>query len=115
MGIMDRIETSGVDALHSVDPVAGMDIAAIKGRTKGKLALIGNLDCTLIHLSTPERCYDETLRILRDVRAQEDSGHIFSSCNTIFLGMPKENYDAVIEARLAYDRELQALSDIPEI
>jgi len=107
MGIFDRIEKSGVDAMHCIDPIAGMDIAALKARTKGKLTLIGNIDCSLIHRGTPQQCYEKTAEILRAVRAQEDSGHIFSSCNTIFLGMPKENYDAVIAARLDFDRELE--------
>ena len=110
-GIFDRILESGVNALHCIDPLADMDIAALKRRSKGKLTLIGNIDCSIIHMGTPEQCYEKTTEILTAVRAEEASGHIFSSCNTIFLGMPKENYDAVIAARLDFNKKLQAEAD----
>ncbi|WP_195282932.1 uroporphyrinogen decarboxylase family protein [Harryflintia acetispora] len=107
-GIFDRILESGVGGLHCIDPLANMDIAQLKLRSRGKLTLIGNIDCSIIHMGTPQQCYEKATEILTAVRESEPSGHVFSSCNTIFLGMPKENYDAVIAARLDFNKKLRA-------
>jgi uroporphyrinogen decarboxylase len=104
--LMDRIIDSGVHALHSIDPTAGMNIVELMGRVCGKMTLIGNLDCSIIHMGIPEDCYAETTKILESCFRSCRGGHIFSACNTIFHGIPKENYDAVINARLDFDRKI---------
>lgn len=104
--IMDRILGSGVDAIHSIDPTAGMEIIETMKRVCGRLTLIGNLDCSIIHLGTPEDIYVETIKILEGCFESCIGGHIFSACNTIFTGIPKENYDAVVSARLDFDSRI---------
>ena len=43
--LVDMIVDSGIDCLDPIDPVAGMDIAAVKAKYGGRVALKGNVDC----------------------------------------------------------------------
>ncbi|MDQ1258061.1 MAG: Uroporphyrinogen deCOase protein, partial [Candidatus Hydrogenedentes bacterium] len=46
MPILDQLIGLGADCLQSIDPMAGVDIAEVKRRTHGKLALMGNVQCS---------------------------------------------------------------------
>jgi uroporphyrinogen decarboxylase len=48
MPVLDQILDAQPHLLHSIDPMAGMDIAEVKGRTRGRLALMGNVQCSLL-------------------------------------------------------------------
>ncbi|MBL4701012.1 MAG: hypothetical protein JKX85_07125, partial [Phycisphaeraceae bacterium] len=48
MGVLDQILACEPHAIQSLDPMAGMDIAEIKQRTYGKMALMGNVQCDLM-------------------------------------------------------------------
>lgn len=108
MPLMNGILDSGIDGLHCIDPFAGMDVARLLDQTEGRLTLIGNMSGLVIHTGTPEENYKEATRILEQAVATGKEGYIFSSCNTIIEEMPKENYDAVIQARLDFNKRMQA-------
>ncbi len=43
MPILDSLVSLGAELLQSIDPMAGVDIAEVKKRTYGKIALMGNV------------------------------------------------------------------------
>jgi uroporphyrinogen decarboxylase len=92
--VLDRIMDLGLDALQSIDPIAGMDLGEIKERTRGRLALMGNVDCGALHAGPPERV-EATAREALDLGAP-GGGYVYSSSNTIFQGVPLEHYEIML-------------------
>lgn len=102
MVIMDRILETGVNALQCIDPIAGMDIVSLGKKLKNKLAMIGNIDCSLLQNGTPEEVDAAVKNVV--LNCKENSGFVLSGCNAIFHGIPVENYMAMVEAREKYGR-----------
>jgi len=99
--ILDMILDCEVDAINPLEPVAGMDICAIKQRYGQKVCLIGNIDCgeLLSHGEQPEVANKvrETISI-----AGVNGGYILSSSNTIHSSVKPENYRVMIETAHKY-------------
>lgn len=95
--ILDMIVSTGVDGLNPLEPVAGMDIAAVKKRYGKHVCLIGNIDCTqLLPHGTPEEVRRVVKKCIED--AAYDGGFMLSSSNSIHAAVAPENYLAMIEA-----------------
>jgi uroporphyrinogen decarboxylase len=90
MPILDQILSCEPHALQSLDPMAGMDIAEVKRRTYGRMALMGNVQCNLLQDGPDEAIRRSALYCLE--HGTPGGGYIFSSSNTIFPGMPLANY-----------------------
>ncbi len=103
--VLDDYLSLGAALLHSIDPMAGMDIAEVKRRTHGKLALMGNVQCDLLHNGSPEEIRESVLYCLEN--AAPGGGLIFSNSNTIFPGMPLKNYDLMLEVFHEYCEKQQ--------
>ncbi|MEN6404193.1 MAG: uroporphyrinogen decarboxylase family protein, partial [Armatimonadia bacterium] len=82
-------------ALHSIDPMAGMDIAEVKRRTYGKLGLMGNVQCNLLQDGPLEAIRRSALYCLR--HGSPGGGYVFSTSNTVFPGMPLAHYEYMLE------------------
>lgn len=95
MAILDEWIDLGAACYQSVDPMAGMDIAEVKRRCDGKLALMGNVQCSLLQ-DGPEEAIRESARYCLD-NAAPGGGYVFGSSNTIFPGMPLENYETMLD------------------
>ena len=95
MPILDQLVGLGADCLQSIDPMAGVDIAEVKRRTCGKLALMGNVQCSLLQDGPREAIRASALYCLE--HASPGGGYIFSTSNTIFPGMPLENYEYMLD------------------
>jgi len=97
MDVMDDLIDSGIDCLDPIDPLAGMDIRAIKEKYGSKVCLKGNVDCvsTLVDKS-PEEVIAETKQCILD--ASVGGGHIISSSNSIHAGINPKNYRVFLEA-----------------
>ena len=91
MPVLDDYLSLGAACFQSVDPMAGMDIAEVKRRCAGKLALMGNVQCSLLQDGPKEAIRASALYCLE--HASPGGGYIFGTSNTIFPGMPLENYD----------------------
>ncbi len=87
---------TGIDAYHSIDPGAGMDIGLLKKRYGDKVTLWGNLDCAMLQTATPDEIRREVERIIRI--ASPGGGHVFTSSNTIDSKVPTRNFVAMVEA-----------------
>lgn len=94
MPIMDQILAIGPDVLHSIDPMAGMDIKEVKARTHGRMALMGNVQCSYLQ-EGPRALIEESCEYaLR--HGSPGGGLIFSSSNTVFKGLPLANYEIMV-------------------
>ena len=98
--VMDRILASGVSALQCIDPIAGMEIDECMRRVDGRLALIGNVDCAVLHMGTPHEIDALCKNVVEG--AGDGSGFAFGGCNAIFKGISAENYQVMVDARDKY-------------
>jgi uroporphyrinogen decarboxylase len=103
--VMDRILESGVSALQCIDPLAEMDIIELKKIAYGKMALIGNLDCSILQTGPKEIIELQAKQIIEG--CMDGGGFIFGGCNAIFKGISAENYQVMVNARNKYGRYKQ--------
>jgi uroporphyrinogen decarboxylase len=95
MPVLDQIMEAGPAVLQSIDPMAGMDIAEVKRLTYGKMALMGNVRCDYLQHGTREQIRESAEYCLK--HGAPGGGYIFSSSNTIFRGVPLENYEYMVQ------------------
>ena len=95
MSILDDFFAAEPHVLHSIDPMAGMDIAAVKRLTYGKMALMGNVQCNYLQDGPESLIRDSARYALR--HGAPGGGYIFSSSNTIFKGLPLRHYEVMLE------------------
>ncbi len=101
--IIDAIVDSGIDCLDPIDPVAGMDIAWVKEKYGGRIAIKGNVDCArTLTFGTVTEVIEETKETIR--KAARGGGFILSSSNTIQSSVPPANYLAMLHALRMYGR-----------
>lgn len=96
MPCLEGIATSGVQAFQAIDPIAGMDIAAVKQQVQGRLCLCGNVDCGLLQFGPAQKVYDHTANLLRTCKA--GGGLVLGASNAVFREAPIEHYRAMIHA-----------------
>jgi len=95
MGIIDQILEIKPDVLHSIDPMAGMNIKEVKRLTYGQVALMGNVQCNYLQEGPAEKIIESSRYCLE--HGAPGGGFIFSSSNTIFPGIPLENYRVMLD------------------
>jgi uroporphyrinogen decarboxylase len=93
--VLDDFIATGAACFQSVDPMAGMDIRQVKKKCHGKMALMGNVQCNLLQDGPKPAIRESALYCLE--HASPGGGYIYSSSNTIFPGMPLENYEYMLE------------------
>lgn len=80
--ILDLIVDTGIDGLHPNEPLAGMDIGEVKERYGHRIAVVGNVDCSmLLPLGTEEEVIEAVKETI--AKASVGGGHILSSSNSI--------------------------------
>ena len=100
MPVLEDYLSLGAACFQSVDPMAGMDIAVMKARCARRMALMGNVQCSLLQEGPREAIRDSALRCLR--HGSPGGGYIFGTSNTIFPGMPLENYEYMLAVYREY-------------
>ncbi|MBI4977189.1 MAG: hypothetical protein HZC28_06880 [Spirochaetes bacterium] len=95
MSVLDDYIALGAACFQSVDPMAGMDIAEVKKRCHGKMALMGNVQCSLLQ-DGPNDAIRTSARYCLE-HASHGGGYIFGTSNTIFPGMPLANYEYMLD------------------
>lgn len=93
MPIADRLVASGADALHSIDPQGGVDLAEMKRLYGDKICLIGNVNCGLLQTGTKEEIVADVRRALRE--GMPGYGYIFSTSNSIYAGLDLARYELI--------------------
>jgi uroporphyrinogen decarboxylase len=112
MKILDQIMDMGVDFLHSVDPMAGMDIREVKEKTYGRLALMGNVQCSFLQTGPAEDIVKSAEYCLE--HGTKGGGYIYSSSNIIFSEIPLENYEIMTDCYKKYCSKLPASRRVGE-
>ncbi len=95
MSVLDEWIGLGADCYQSIDPMAGMDLATVKARCGKRLALMGNVQCSLLQ-DGPRAAIAEAVDKCLQAGAP-GGGYIFSTSNTIFGGMPLAHYEYMLE------------------
>ena len=95
MPILDQLVSTNPHGLHSLDPMAGVDIKEVKRLYGDQIALIGNVNCALLQTGTDEEIL-ESCRYAID-NGRPGGGYIFSTSNVIFKGMPRRSYDLMLD------------------
>ncbi|MGB9588745.1 MAG: uroporphyrinogen decarboxylase family protein [Armatimonadota bacterium] len=97
MPILDQLVECQPHALHSIDPMAGVDLKLVKRMVGDKVALCGNVSCAILQTGTVQDVVADSERALQD--GMPGGGFVFCTSNTPFVGMPLENYLAMLDVR----------------
>lgn len=103
MPILDQLADSGATALHSLDPMAGVDIAEVKRIVGDRVCLIGNVNLAYVQSGTREQIADSARYCLRHGGVNQ-GGYIYSTSNCIFKGVSIESYRYLLRVREEYGR-----------
>ena len=95
MPILRSLVEAGPHALHSIDPMAGVDIREVKRLVGDKVALCGNVHCAAVQTGTDEEVTESAEYCLK--YGGEGGGYIFATSNVPFKGMPPERYQLILD------------------
>lgn len=95
MPILDQLVECKPHALHSLDPMAGVDIKVVKERVGDKVALCGNVHCAYLQTGTDEQVLESCRYAMEN--GKPGGGYIFCTSNVPFRGMPVERYQMVLD------------------
>jgi uroporphyrinogen decarboxylase len=95
--ILDMLLDCGPHCIHSVDPIASMDLGALKRRTSGRCALMGNVNSALLHAGDRAGILKSARQALK--QGMQSPGYIFSTCNSVFEGIALEDYRLMLGVR----------------
>jgi uroporphyrinogen decarboxylase len=95
MPIIDQLVAARPHGLHSLDPMAGVDIAEVKRRYGSDVCLIGNVNCATMQTDTDEAVLESCRYAMEG--GKPGGGFIFSTSNCIFKGMPRRSYDIMLD------------------
>ena len=101
--ILDLMVDTGIDGLHPIDPIAGMDLGEMKKKYGDCICLMGNVECgNLLSFGTKE----EVRQTVKDCikKAGKGGGYICMSSNTIHGAVNPENYFEMVRAIREYGR-----------
>jgi len=95
MPILDRLVEGPPDALHSLDPQGGVDMAEVKRRVGDRVCLVGNVNCGTLDTGTEQECVDSARYALE--HGMPGGGYIFSTSNCVYTGMALERYELILD------------------
>ncbi len=95
MPILDQLVECEPDALHSIDPMAGVDIKEVKEKVGDKVCLCGNVNCALMQTGTEEEVIASAEYCL--TYAKPGGGYIFATSNIPFKGLDPDRYRLILD------------------
>lgn len=95
MPILQNLVDCRPHALHSLDPMAGVDIKEVKDLVGDKVALCGNVHCAHLQTGTDEQVLESCRYAMEN--GKKGGGYIFCTSNVPFRGMPVERYQMVLD------------------
>lgn len=100
--ILDLLVDTGIEGLHPIDPMAGMDLAEVKAKYPN-LCLMGNVNCgATLSWKSLEEVRQEVKECIK--KAGHGGGYICMSSNSIHSGVKPENYIAMVKAIREYGK-----------
>jgi uroporphyrinogen decarboxylase len=95
MPILDQLVECNPHALHSLDPMAGVDIREVKRLYGDKVCLCGNVHCAALQTGTDEEVTASAEYAM--TYGKPGGGYIFTTSNIPFKGMPPERYRMILD------------------
>ena len=96
MPILDQLISCHPHCIHSIDPMAGVDIAEVKRQTYPKgIAMCGNVNCALMQTGTDEEVRESALYAIHS--GKPGGGYIFSTSNVPFRGLDLNRYLMILD------------------
>ena len=95
MPIIDQMVECNPHAIHSIDPMAGVDIAEVKRLYGDRVAICGNVNCALMQTGTDDEVRESAMYAINS--AKPGGGYIFCTSNVPFRGMPPERYKMILD------------------
>lgn len=95
MPILDQIVECNPHAIHSLDPMAKVDIKEVKKLIGDKVCLCGNVNCALMQTGTEQEVIESAEYCL--THGKPGGGYIFCTSNIPFKGLPPERYQLVLD------------------
>lgn len=95
MPILNQLVECKPHALHSIDPMAGVDIKEVKRLVGDKVCLCGNVHCAAMQTGTDEEVIASAEYCL--THGKPGGGYIFCTSNIPFKGMQPERYKMVLD------------------
>ncbi|MBW1911994.1 MAG: hypothetical protein JRI43_02255 [Deltaproteobacteria bacterium] len=101
--VKDILIKTGIDALHPIDPSAGLDMGIAKAEIGDKVCLMGNVSCIdVLPDGTAEEIRQATKECIQ--KGGKGGGLICASSNSIHSGVPGENYVTFVKAIHEYGK-----------
>jgi uroporphyrinogen decarboxylase len=101
--ILDLLVETGIDGLHPIDPMAGMDMAEVKEKYGDRLCLMGNINCgPTLSWGSLEEVREEVKTCIR--KAAKGGGLMCMSSNSIHSGVNPQNYLEMVKAIREYGK-----------
>lgn len=94
MPILDQLVECRPHAIHSLDPMAKVDIREVKKQVDGKVCLCGNVNCALMQTGTDEEVIESARYCL--THGKPGGGYIFCTSNVPFKGLDPERYRLIL-------------------
>jgi uroporphyrinogen decarboxylase len=95
MPILNQLVDCRPHALHSLDPMAGVDIREIKALVGDKVALCGNVNCALMQTGTDQEVIESAKYCL--TYGKPNGGYLYCTSNVPFKGLPPERYQLILD------------------
>lgn len=95
MPILDQLAQCNPHAIHSLDPMAKVDIKKVKELIGSKICLCGNVNCALMQTGTDQEVIESAQYCLSN--AKPGGGYIFCTSNVPFKGLPVERYKLILD------------------
>ena len=100
MPILEDLVACRPHALHSLDPMAGVDIREVKARVGPSVCLCGNVHCAALQTGTEEDVVRSAIYCL--THGKPGGGYIFCTSNIPFQGMDPQRYKLILEVWKQY-------------
>jgi len=94
MPILDQLVECEPHALHSLDPMAGVDIAEVKRLVGHKVCLMGNVDCSKMQTGTEADVIASAEYAISS--GKPGGGYFFCTSNCVFPGLPLSRYELMM-------------------
>ena len=95
MPIIKSLVEAAPHALHSIDPMAGVDIKTVKELYGDRVALCGNVHCAALQTGTDDEVIASAEYCLK--YGGKGGGYIFATSNIPFKGMPPHRYQMILD------------------
>ena len=96
MPILDQLMDCRPHMIHSLDPMAGVDIAEVKRLTYPRgIAICGNVNCALMQTGTDEEVLESARYAI--AHGKPGGGYFFSTSNVPFRGLDLNRYLMILD------------------